>query len=92
MSSASSFLLCTDVIENTQVVNRGNHSHNNSNKEKPGKDTLGTCVWNINGLKHQKLDRIESENSKITQEIFSNNDIIWLTETWRDKNDRDLFD
>ena len=75
------------------VVIIGHHSHNDSNKEKPSsKDTLGICVWNSNSLKHKKLDRIKSENFKIIQEIFSNNDITCFTETWREKNDRDLFD
>ena len=53
------------------------------------KNKVSVCIWNINGLKNEKIDRFSSKDS-VTEEIFTNNDIICLTETWRDKTDRDL--
>ena len=52
---------------------------------------LGICAWNVNGLKHGKIERIRSDSSKLIQDIFLNNDIICFTETWRDKSDCDFM-
>ena len=55
----------------------------------PVENKVSACIWNINGLKNEKIDRISSKDS-VAEEIFAKNDIICLTETWRDKTDRDL--
>ena len=47
---------------------------------------MGVLIWNIHGLKNEKVDTFRNKSESVVTKIFDENDIICLTETWRDRN------
>ena len=45
------------------------------------------CVWNFNGLKSSKLQKLKSMDFDSISPLLDHNDLICFSETWRDLND-----
>ena len=45
---------------------------------------LGLCAWNINGLKKLKVAEAFADRDNDLSQALENNDIVCLSEIWRD--------
>ena len=50
------------------------------------------CVWNFNGLKSSKVQKIKDSNFDLVRKICDRNDLICFSETWRGLNDNYMLD
>ena len=48
---------------------------------------LRACVWNLNGLKSSKVQKLKSINFDSIRQLLDHNDLICFSETWRDLKD-----
>ena len=70
-----------------------NNEHRGSIKLKETDNFVNIACWNIHGLKGDKADLLKNRKpgSKFYK-LFDKNDIIFLSETWRDRVDSDLLE
>ena len=61
--------------------------HKNDKAEEKDKSSLGIVIWNIHGLKKEKIEIFKHKSEPIVKKIFDENELICITETWRDKYD-----
>ena len=52
---------------------------------------FGIVVWNLHGLKGNKIQTFKERNEPIVKKLFEKNDIICATESWRDRYDPDIL-
>ena len=76
--------------------NKNNYSNTNGKNpeeaEEKDKSSLGIVVWNIYGLKKEKIEIFKHRSEPTVKKIFDQNELICITETWRDKYDPDILD
>ena len=48
-------------------------------------------MWNIHGLKNEKVDTFRNYSETVVKKIFDENGIICFTETLHDRFDRDVL-
>ena len=76
--------------------NKNNYSNTNGKNpleaEEKDKSSLGIVIWNIHGLKKEKIEIFKHKSEPTIKKIFDENELICITETWRDKYDPDILD
>ena len=74
----------------------GENSRDNKHLEGPKlvnefQSSLGILIWNLHGLKKEKIDIFRHKSEPLVQTIFNENEVIYITETWKDKYDTDCL-
>ena len=78
--------------------NKNNNNYSNTNGKNPeeaeekDKSSLGIVIWNIHGLKNEKIEIFKHKSEPTVKKIFDGNKLICITKTWRDKYDPDILD
>ena len=52
---------------------------------------FGNVVWNLHGLKGNKIQTFKERNEPIVKKLSEKNDIICAAESWRDRYDPDIL-
>ena len=55
------------------------------------KNSFGAAVWNLHRLKGCKIESFEDRTEPMVKKLFEENDIIYGTETWRDRHHPDVL-
>ena len=72
--------------------NQNKNNYSNTNGKNPeeaeekdqDKSSLGIVTWNIHGLKKEKIEIFKHKSEPTVKKIFDENELICITETWRD--------
>ena len=52
--------------------------------------SIGIMAWNIHGLMYEKLETFKNKNDPTVDNLFDENEIVFLSETWKEKFDPDV--
>ena len=78
------------IDSNTRPTKNKDFANSKLNQDEK-QSSIGVVVWNLHVLKGNKIDTFKEKNDTVVKKIFYENDIICVTETWRDKYDLDIL-
>ena len=53
--------------------------------------TIGILMWNVHGFKKERTEIFREKSDPIVKKIFDENELICISDSWRDKFDSDIL-